>query len=52
MKTKTLLTALVLALAPAVSAYAACSGHSQQAMTCADGMAYDAATNSCKVVSG
>lgn len=52
MKTKTLLTALALVVGPAFAAQAACSGHSQQAMTCSDGMSYDAATNSCKVVSG
>jgi len=52
MKTKTLLTALALSLASTVSAYAACSGHSKQAMTCADGMMYDAETGSCKVVTG
>lgn len=48
---KTLLSAAILALAPAL-AFAACGGHSEQAMTCADGTVYDAASGSCKVVSG
>lgn len=52
MKTRTLLTALALAVVPAVSAYAACSGYSKQAMTCADGMVYDAEAGNCKVLSG
>jgi hypothetical protein len=52
MTVKTLVTALALVVAPTFAAYASCSGHSQQAMTCSDGMSYDATSNSCKVVSG
>ncbi|MDU8913624.1 carbohydrate-binding module family 14 protein [Aestuariicoccus sp. MJ-SS9] len=52
MTIKTLVTAAALVVAPTFAAFASCSGHSQQAMTCADGTIYDAASNSCKVVSG
>ncbi len=48
---KALLTAFALVIAPTFAA-AACSGHTQQAMSCNDGMVYDSASNSCKVVSG
>lgn len=51
MKTKALLTATFLVFAPTLAG-ATCLGHSQQAMTCTDGMAYDSVSNSCKVVSG
>ena len=40
-----LLTALVL-LSP-VSAYAACSGHDQTAMSCAEGSSLDPETGTC-----
>ncbi|MBS0123915.1 adenylosuccinate lyase [Thetidibacter halocola] len=50
MKMKVLVTTALLALTPAL-AFAAC-GHEQQAMSCADGTVYDAATGSCKVVTG
>lgn len=47
MKIKTLLAALVLTAAPAL-AYAGCTGQSHQAtMSCADGLAWDAATQTC-----
>lgn len=46
MTIKTLLTAGLLALAPVMS-FAACSGHTEQAMSCADGMVWDAETSSC-----
>ncbi|MFW2542350.1 chitin-binding domain-containing protein [Primorskyibacter sp. 2E107] len=49
---KTLLAAAALVVAPTVAAFAACSGHSEQAMTCADGSVYDSTTRSCTVVSG
>ncbi|SFP49907.1 adenylosuccinate lyase [Tranquillimonas alkanivorans] len=47
--TKTLLTAVVLALAPALSASAACwTGHTDQTATsCAEGMVYDAEAGTC-----
>ena len=51
MTIKTLLAAAALTVVPVLS-YAACSGHSQQAMTCAEGTVYDADTGTCKVVSG
>lgn len=51
MTIKTLLTAAALAVAPAF-AFAACGGHSQQAMSCADGLVYDTESGTCKVVSG
>lgn len=49
---KTLLTAAALTLTSTVSTFAACSGHSQQVMTCAEGSVYDPESNSCTVVSG
>ncbi|MFD1341776.1 adenylosuccinate lyase [Litorisediminicola beolgyonensis] len=49
---KTTLTAAALFLASALGVSAACSGHSDQAMTCADGTVYDSESNSCKTVSG
>ena len=51
MTLKTLIVGTVLAFAPAL-AFASCSGHEKQAMTCADGTVYDAETNTCTVVSG
>ena len=52
MKTKTLFAAAALALLPAIAS-ASCGWHTQQqAMTCADGMAYDAESGTCKVVTG
>jgi hypothetical protein len=53
MTIKTLLTTAALTLASATSSVAACQwGHEEAKMSCADGMVYDADTNSCKVVSG
>ncbi|WP_136440772.1 chitin-binding domain-containing protein [Pacificoceanicola onchidii] len=49
---KTLMTAAALTLASTVSTFAACSGYSHQAMTCAEGSVYDPETNTCTVVSG
>ena len=49
MKTKTILCALALSLAPTLS-FAACSGmakHDQTAMSCAEGQVFDAATRTC-----
>ncbi|KMK66530.1 hypothetical protein [Puniceibacterium sp. IMCC21224] len=51
MQIKALFTAIVLAVAPTLVS-ASCSGHERQAMSCSDGMSYDSASNSCKVVSG
>ncbi|WGW03249.1 chitin-binding domain-containing protein [Tropicibacter oceani] len=51
MTIKTLIAAAALAVVPALG-FAACSGHSEQAMTCAEGSAYDADTGTCKVVTG
>ena len=52
MKVKAFLSAAILALSP-VAGFAACTGygHETQAMTCAEGSVYDAATNTCKVIS-
>ena len=50
MTIKTLVTSALLALSP-LAAYAAC-GHEQQAMSCAEGMQYDAESGSCKAVTG
>lgn len=49
---KTLLASAALALATASAGLAACSGHSEAAMSCADGMVYDADSRTCKAVSG
>ena len=38
---KTTLTALVLALAPAIAGAACFDGHTKQAMTCAEGSVWD-----------
>ena len=43
---KTTLAALALALMPALAS-AMCSDKSHQAMSCADGTVWDAASNSC-----
>ncbi|MEM6373175.1 MAG: adenylosuccinate lyase [Pseudomonadota bacterium] len=49
MKTKTVLVALALTLAPTLSMAMGCNyGHSeQQAMSCAAGTTYDAGTKTC-----
>ena len=53
MTIKTLLTTAALVVASATSTLAACNwGHEDAKMSCADGLVYDADTNSCKVVSG
>lgn len=43
---KTLLAAAALAIVPALS-FAACSGHSEQAMSCGEGMVWDNETGTC-----
>lgn len=54
MKTKTVLVALALTLAPTLSLAMGCNyGKSEkQAMSCADGTTYDTATNSCVATTG
>jgi hypothetical protein len=52
MTIKTVLMSVALILSSTVSAFAACSGHSETAMSCAEGSEYDPATKSCKVVTG
>lgn len=53
MTIKTLLTTAALVVASATSTLAACNwGHEEAKMSCADGMVYDADTNTCQVVSG
>ena len=47
MKVKTILTAAALTVASAVSAYASCTYHQQQAMNCAEGSTYDSESKSC-----
>ena len=50
MKTKTILCALALSLAPTLSLAAGCSGmmrSSETAMSCAEGQVFDAATRAC-----
>lgn len=47
MKTKIVLTTAILTLASTVSAYAGCKYHEQQAMSCAEGTAYDAESKTC-----
>lgn len=47
MQVKTILTAAALTLASAVSAYAGCTYHEQQAMSCAEGTTYDSESKSC-----
>ena len=51
MKLRMLLTTTVLALAPALPAIAACSGHERQVMSCAQGSQYDEAKGECVVIS-
>jgi len=46
MTLKTILTALALTVLPAVS-YAMCSGHTDQAQSCAPGTVWDSATETC-----
>ncbi len=48
---RTTLTVFALLLSTTVAGFAACSGHSDQAMTCAEGSEYDAESGSCKVIS-
>lgn len=48
MKLKMMFAAAALIVSPAL-ATAACLGHSEQVMTCADGLVYDAQSNSCIV---
>jgi len=50
MTIKTFLTAAALVVAPALAT--ACPAHDQAKMSCADGMVYDSASHSCKVISG
>ena len=54
MKTKTVLVALALTLAPTLSLAMGChyGKHEQQAMSCADGTVYDAASKSCVSTTG
>lgn len=48
MKTKTLIAALALTLAPALAVAQGCSySKQQQAMSCADGTTYDRDSNTC-----
>ncbi|MCR9114286.1 MAG: adenylosuccinate lyase [Rhodobacteraceae bacterium] len=47
MKTKVILTSAALTLASALSAYAGCGKHSEQAMSCAEGTSWDAETLTC-----
>ena len=52
MKTKTVLVALALTLAPALAFAQGCNyGKSQQAMSCAEGTVYDTATGTCVAAS-
>jgi len=51
MTMKTIIAAAALSLSPML-AFAYCSGHQQQAMTCAEGSVYDPETNTCQVVTG
>lgn len=54
MKTKTLAVALALTLAPTLGFAMGCNygKHEQQAMSCAAGTVYDAASNSCVATTG
>ena len=47
MKPKIILTTAALTLASAVSAYASCNWHEQQAMSCAEGTTWDTESKSC-----
>ncbi len=46
MRTKTIFVALALTILPA-AAFAACSGKSHQAMSCAEGTVWDATSQTC-----
>ncbi len=52
MTIKTVLTAAALVVAPVFAYAGGCSTHTQQVMSCTDGMVYDSETNSCKTVTG
>ncbi|MEM8655860.1 MAG: carbohydrate-binding module family 14 protein [Pseudomonadota bacterium] len=53
MKTKTVLVALALTLAPTLSLAMGCNyGKEQQAMSCATGTVYDADTKTCVSTTG
>lgn len=54
MKTKTVLVALALTLAPALALAEGCNygKHEQQAMSCAAGTTFDAASNTCVATTG
>ncbi|GGX48309.1 hypothetical protein GCM10007385_15210 [Tateyamaria omphalii] len=54
MKTKTLVVALALTLAPTLTFAMGCNygKHEQQAMSCAEGTVYDADTNRCVTATG
>jgi hypothetical protein len=47
MKIKTTLAAFVLAVAPTLSFAACWEGHSQQAMSCAEGQVWDETSEAC-----
>lgn len=47
MKTKVVLTSAALTLASALSAYAGCANHSEQAMSCAEGTVWDSEARVC-----
>ena len=51
MTIKTILAATALTLAP-VLAFAQCSSHDRQVMTCAEGTVFDPETNTCQVITG
>jgi len=51
MQAKTLLTALVLALAPGMAAAMCSWGKEETAASCADGMVWDSTSQSCVVQS-
>lgn len=52
MAPKALLTAALITLSSTLPVFAACNGHSEQVMTCAEGSEYDPTTGTCKVVTG
>lgn len=45
--TRTLILSAIVALGTSGAALAGCKGHSQQAMSCAEGATWDAATQTC-----
>lgn len=47
MRTKVVLTSAALTLASALSAYAGCANHSEQAMSCAEGTVWDSEARVC-----